>query len=266
MRRGSRERGAGWITLGIVVAVIGLWYLGAWLLQRADDPQAEAKLPYPHLIVQRFIDDHTTILDAVWASVSTALLGFVVGSLVAVLLSIVMVQARWIEAAAMPYVLSAQMIPMIALVPISQNVFKSDSLTRLFIASFITFFSVTVAMVRGLKSAPPPAYELMRSYNAGRLKTLRFLEAPAAVPLLFSGLRIAAPLSLVGSVLVDLMGAQSGLGYLMLASLTFGQAQATMLWAAMIATLLLGLILSQAVILAERVTTPWQPALRPEAA
>lgn len=253
-------------TVGTFVAVIAIWYAGAWLVKRSGSSLADAKLPYPHLIVQRIVTDHSTLLSSTWTTVSEALLGFVVGGMIACLLSIVMSQAGWLESALMPYVLAAQMIPLISLVPIADTVFKSDSLTRLFIAGFITFFSVTVAFIRGLKAAPRPAYELMASYNAGRLKRMRFLELPAAVPMLFSGLRVAAPLSLVGSVVVDLMGAQTGLGYIMLSALTFGPQHATLLWAAMLITLALGFVMSQAVVLAERVLAPWQPSLREEMA
>jgi NitT/TauT family transport system permease protein len=253
------------VTVAIVVGVLGLWYFVAWLVARGGDPLANSKLPYPHLIVERFFDDFDTFKDSAWTSLSTALLGFAIGSIVALVLSVVMVQAAWVESAIMPYLLAAQMIPMIALVPISQTVFKNDTVTRLFIAAFITVFTVTIAVVRGLKTAPPPARELMRSYNAGRLRTLRYLDLPAATPMLFTGLRIAAPLSLVGSVLVDLMGAQTGLGYLMLAAQTFGPAQAIVVWVAMFVLLLLGFLLAQAVLMAERVLAPWQPSMRAEA-
>jgi NitT/TauT family transport system permease protein len=78
----------------------------------------------------------------------------------------------------------------------------------------------------------------------------------------FSGLRIAAPLSLVGSIVVDLMGAQQGLGYLMLAALTFGPAQWMLLWSAMVITLALGFVMTRTVAIAERLLTPWQVGLR----
>lgn len=250
------------ITAAIVIGVFAVWYLAAALVAAGDDPLANSKLPYPHVIVERFTDDFSDVMSAAWTSLSTALLGFAIGTAVGLVLSVFMVQAAWAESAIMPYLLAAQMIPMIALVPIAQTVFKSDTATRLFISAFITFFSVTVAVVRGLKSAPPPARELMKSYNAGRLRTLRYLDLPAAMPMLFSGLRVAAPLSLVGSVLVDLMGGSQGLGYLMLAAQTFGPAQAPLVWVAMFVLLALGFLLAQAVILAEKILAPWQPAMR----
>ena len=258
----SRRVGIALVAIG---AVLGLWYLGAWLVELSNDPIADKKLPYPHVVAELMLEERSALTEAAWTTLSQALLGFAIGATVAILLSVVMVQAGWLEAALMPFVLAAQMIPMIALVPIAQTVFQSDETTRLFIAAFITYFSVTIATVRGLKAAPPVAYDLLRSYRASRTETLRLLQLPAAVPLLFSGLRVAAPLSLVGSVLVDMTGAQSGLGFLLLAALTFGSRGGTILWATMILLLALGLLMSQGVILAERLLTPWQPRFREEA-
>ena len=109
---------------------------------------------------------------------------------------------------------------------------------------------MTIAVVRGLKSAPPPAYELMASYNAGRMQRMRFLQMPSAVPMLFTGLRVAAPLSLVGSVLVDLTGAQSGLGYLMLS--VQGVLYTAGMFMAVVLVSLIGVALYGLVILLER--------------
>lgn len=261
----SRRR-EGLLSVATVAVLVGLWYLVSWLLKLSHDPLAGSKLPYPHLVLRDLVADRSTLAVATRTTVSEALLGFVVGAVAAVVLSIVMVQASWVESAIMPYVLAAQMIPLISLVPIAESIFRSDESTRLFIAAFVTFFCVMLVVVRGLKSAPPAAYELLRSYNAGRVKQLRFLTLPTAVPMLFSGLRIAAPLSLVGSILVDMMGAQTGLGYVMLSSLVFGPQHSHLVWAAMLVTLVVGFLMSQAVAVIERFLVPWQVSLRREVA
>lgn len=245
-----RSDGRSW-ALPALLGLIAVWYLGAFWLVLTDDPLATSKLPYPHLVAERFVESGPVIIDSTWVSVSRAVQGFLVGALIAAILSFIMVQARWLEAAFMPYVLTAQMLPMIALVPIAQSVFQNAGATRLFIAAFVTFFSVTIAMMRGLKSVPTEAREYFQSRSVGRWATFRRLMLPYSLPLFFSGLRIAAPLSLIGAILVDLSGAQSGLGYLMLAALTFGPQHATMVWAAMLATLLLGLVMTQVVALVE---------------
>jgi NitT/TauT family transport system permease protein len=247
-----------------IVLVLGLWSVAAMVVQSSGDPLAQAKLPYPHQLIGLIATERSALVEASWITLQQALIGFVIGSIVGALFAVVLAQASWIEAAFVPLLLAAQMVPMIALVPIAQNVFRNDDATRIFISAFITFFSVTVAMARGMKTASPAAYELVASYNASRLDRLRRLQLPAAVPMLFTGLRVAAPLSLVGSVLVDFSGAQSGLGYLMIAAITIGSNGAMIVWAAMLILLALGFLMSRGVSLVERVVAPWQAALRAE--
>lgn len=246
--------------------VIGIWYAGAWLVQAGDDPVAAAKLPYPHQLVDLFIAQRGPLAEATWITLQQAIIGFALGSLIGIALSVIMVQAAWLEAGLLPLLLAAQMVPLVALVPIAQSIFRNDDATRVFISAFITFFSVTVAVVRGLKSATSESYDLMASYHASRLDLLRRVQFPSSVPMLFTGMRVAAPLSLVGSVLVDFTGAQSGLGYIMVAAITIGSNGAMILWGAMLILLILGFLLTQAVVIAERVLAPWQPGLRAVAA
>jgi NitT/TauT family transport system permease protein len=261
----KRRAGEAGLTVALVAAGVGVWYLIAWLVEPSGQYVTSSKLPYPHLILERIVSDRSTLAEGAWTTVGRALIGFAIGSVAGFAISIVLVQARWLESALMPYVLGAQMIPLVALIPLARTILANDQATRVFIAAFITFFSVTIAGVRGLRAAPPEGIELLRSYNAGRLKVLRYLLIPSALPYLFSGLRIGAPLSLVGAIVVDLMGAQQGLGYLMLAALTFGPAQWMLLWGTMVVTLALGFLLAKCVVLAERLLTPWQVGLRPGA-
>jgi NitT/TauT family transport system permease protein len=183
--------------------------------------------------------------------------------LVATLLGVALIQSRWIEAAFVPYVLASQMIPLIALVPILRSILRDPDLVRLYICAYVTFFIVTLAVVRGLKNSAPVALEMMGSLNASRWQTLRYLRFPAAVPFIFSGLRVAAPLSLIGALLVDFLGANSGLGYLLVATLTLGSnAVATTLWGALIISLVLGLLFTRVVAYVERRVSFWHPAYR----
>lgn len=248
--------------LAVLGGVIAVWYLGAWLLELSGDRIAHAKLPYPHLIVEKVLASPGTIIDATWETASRAVLGFFIGLLVGGLFATIMIQARAIEVSFLPYVLASQMVPIIALVPIMRAILREPELVRLYLASYVTFFVITVAVLRGLKSVDPNALELMDSLNAGRAKVLRFLRFPAALPFIFSGMRIAAPLSLIGAILVDLVSGQGGLGYLMIAAVVVGPSQATLLWAALIIAFVLGTLFSRIVVWVERRVSPWQPAFR----
>ena len=92
------------------------------------------------------------------------------------------------------------MSPVVALVPIVRAVLRDPDLVRLYITAYVSFFVITIAVVRGLKNVSPAALELMGSLNASRWTTMRYLRLRAALPYIFSGLRIAAPLSLIGAI------------------------------------------------------------------
>jgi NitT/TauT family transport system permease protein len=260
--RGRRGVGGVVFNLGVVGALLALWYLGAWLAHGSGDSSLAAKLPYPHQVLDKAIATAPTLAEATWATASRAVVGFFVGLAMGTIFGIVMIQSRWIEWGVVPYVLASQMIPLIALVPILRAILKSPDLVRLYVAGYVSFFIVSMAVLRGLKNATPAALELMGSLNASRWTTLRYLRFPAALPYIFSGLRVAAPLSLIGSILVDFLGARNGLGYLLVASLSVGSSQSTLLWATLVISLLVGLLFTRAVVLVERRVSFWQPAFR----
>ena len=246
--------------IGILLAI---WYAAAWYARATGSLSLTLKLPYPHDVLLAMVDNWDSYAKAAWETGSRAIIGFAIGSLVGILLGVVMIQSRWIESSIVPYVLASQMIPLIALVPILRAILRDADVVRLYICSYVTFFIVTIAVLRGLKNSAPVALEMMASLNASRRQTLRYLRFPAAVPYIFSGLRVAAPLSLIGALLVDFIGANSGLGYLLVASLTLGSnATATTLWAALVITLILGLVFTRVVAYVERRVSFWHPAYR----
>ncbi len=253
--------GLAW-SLGILAVLIATWYIAAGLVRLAGDTSAAAKLPFPHDVVVKMIDTAPTLMDAAWSTGSRAVVGFFIGLAVGTTFGVVMIQSRWIEYGLVPYILASQMIPLIALVPILRAILKDSDLVRLYVTAYVTFFIVSIAVLRGLKNASPTALELMGSLNASRWTTLRYLQFPAALPYIFSGLRVAAPLSLIGAILVDFLGARNGLGYLLVASLSIGSSQSTLLWATLVVSLFLGLLFTRAVVLVERRMSFWQPAFR----
>ena len=264
-RRAGRLSDAAW-NLAIVVAIVAVWYLAAWLVRAGGDASAAAKLPYPHDVLEKMVNTGPTLVDATWSTASRAVMGFFIGLLVGTGFGVLMIQSRWIEHGIVPFVLASQMVPLIALVPILRAVLKDPDLVRLYVTGYVSFFIVSIAVLRGLKNASPNALELMGSLNASRWTTLRYLQLPAALPFIFSGLRVAAPLSLIGAILVDYLGARNGLGYLLVASLSIGSSQATLLWAALVVSLALGLAFTRAVVLVERRMSFWQPAYRERSA
>jgi len=169
-------------------------------------------------------------------------LGFLVGALLGLVLATAFVHSGLLERAFVPYVVASQTIPIVALAPMIVLAFGQSVVSVVIIATYLTFFPVTIAMIRGLRSPDPRAIELMRSYAASRWAVFRKVRLPASVPYLFTALKIAATASIVGAIIGEGPGGiPDGLGR---AIINFNQQYVTApekLWAAILASALLGI-------------------------
>ncbi len=171
-----------------------------------------------------------------------AAIGFALGALLGLLLATLFVHVRLLERAFVPYVIASQTIPIIALAPMIVFAIGQGVLAVVIIATYLTFFPVTIAMIRGLRSVDPRALELMRSYAASPAEIYWKVRLPASLPYLFTALKIAATASIVGAIIGEDTGAiQAGLGRVIT---TFNQYYATgpeKLWTGILAASLLGI-------------------------
>jgi NitT/TauT family transport system permease protein len=254
-------RGHGALIAGLGLALL-CWELAAALLVASGTALATSKLPAPHAIAARIVQEAPLLLDALWITSRGAVIGLLVGLVLGVTVSLVLAQSRLLEAAFYPYVIGGQMLPTIALAPLLLAALQNATLTRIIVAAYITFFAITIGTLKGLKSVAPESLELMRSYNVGRRQLYTKLKLPASLPFLFAGLKVAAPLAVVGEIVVELTGSNSGLGYLILSTQYYGPQYATLFWASMLLTLGLGFVFYRAVALIERVVSPWQHEFR----
>ncbi|MGH2474771.1 MAG: ABC transporter permease [Candidatus Limnocylindrales bacterium] len=179
-------------------------------------------------------------------------IGFLLGALLGLVLATVFVHSRLMERAFVPYVIASQTIPIIALAPLIVFALGQGVFSVVIIATYLTFFPVTIAMNRGLRSFDPRSLELMRSYAASRPTIYWKLRLPASLPYLFTALKIAASASIVGAIIgEDTGGIQAGLGRVIT---TFNQYYITgpeKLWAAILAAALLGVVFFGCIRLAE---------------
>jgi NitT/TauT family transport system permease protein len=170
-------------------------------------------------------------------------IGFLLGAFLGLVLATIFVHSRLMERAFVPYVIASQTIPIIALAPLIVFALGQGVLSVVIIATYLTFFPVTIAMNRGLRSFDPRSLELMRSYAASRPTIYWKLRLPASLPYLFTALKIAAGASIVGAIIgEDTGGIQAGLGRVIT---TFNQYYITgpeKLWAAILAAALLGIV------------------------
>jgi len=170
-----------------------------------------------------------------------AAIGFVVGALLGLVLATIFVHSRLLERAFVPYVVASQTIPIVALAPMIVYAVGPNVAAVVIIATYLTFFPVTIAMIRGLRSPDPRALELMRSYAAGRWDIYRKVRLPASLPYLFTALKIAATASIVGAIIGEGPGGiPDGLGR---AIINFNQYYITgpeKLWGSILVSALLG--------------------------
>ncbi|HET7182519.1 MAG TPA: ABC transporter permease subunit [Candidatus Limnocylindrales bacterium] len=191
-----------------------------------------------------------------WFTFREALIGFAVGGLLGLLLGIGFVHSRLAERAFVPYVVASQTVPILAISPLIVVATKAGWVSVAIISAYLTFFPVTIAALRGLRAADPRAFELMRSYAAGKLAVLWKLRLPTSVPYLFSSLRVAAAASVIGALIGELpSGIPDGLGASLLNYNQYYTSGPERLWATIIACSILGLAFVGLVRLAETLLT-----------
>jgi NitT/TauT family transport system permease protein len=252
----------------VVVALIAVWYVACLFmnaqLQRdffanagntnytaADLAVAEwnmerPKLPAPHQIVAElnrtiFGMDPSSKRSLVYhASITLqeTILGFAMGSALGILLAVLVAHLVGLEKSVMPWIVASQTIPIIALAPMIVVILNQFDITgvlpKAVIAAYLSFFPVTVGMVKGLRSPDPLQLDLMRTYSATRAQTFFKLRAPASAPFFFASMRVAVAAALVGAVVAEVTKSEDGgLGARLLAGSYYGQT--VQIWAALFA-------------------------------
>jgi len=168
--------------------------------------------------------------------------GFVFGALLGLALAIVFVHSRILERALVPYVVASQTVPIIAIAPVVVIWLRGGWLAVAVISAYLTFFPVTIAGLRGLRSPDPRALELMRSYASSSRDVLLKVRLPAAAPYLFAAFKVAATASVVGAIIGELpSGIRDGLGGAILNFNQFYVSGPPKLWAAIIVAAIVGI-------------------------
>jgi NitT/TauT family transport system permease protein len=192
-----------------------------------------------------------------WVTLSSALLGFLLGTLLGIGLAVLIVHVRSLQKSLLPWIISSQTIPILAIAPIVIVVLGSLGVTgiipKAIISTYLCFFPVTIGMVKGLTSPDPMQLDLMRTYSASTPQTFWKLRWPSAVPFLFASLKVAVAISLVGAIVAELpTGAQAGLGSRLLSGSYYGQT--AQIWAALFAAAAIAAALVALIGFAERRT------------
>jgi len=268
----------------VVLAILLVWYAAAMLLnapwERDQAARAETELttsalitgtmaqerpvlPAPHQVaveiwattVEKKITSKRSLVYHGWITLSATLLGFVMGTVLGILLAAAIVHNRATDMSVMPWVIASQTVPILAIAPMIIVVLNAIGLSGLLpkamISTYLSFFPVVVSMVKGFRSPDRLQLDLLRTYNASAWQAFWKLRWPASMPFLFTSMKVAVAISLVGAIVGELpTGAVAGLGARLLAGSYYGQT--IQIWSALIAAAILAACLVALVGLANR--------------
>lgn len=189
------------------------------------------------------------------ATGETVLLGFAVSVIVSLPLAVLITSSPVIANAVYPLLVLTQAIPKVALAPILVVMLGSDERPRVVVTFLVAFFPLVLSIAAGITAVPPELIELGRACKASRWRELWRIRLPYAMPFVFSGLKAAITLSVVGAVVGEFVNADRGLGYLIQTSTAFFQVP--LAWGALVLLSLMGIVLFQIVVIVERVFFPW---------
>ena len=240
------RRGRGLVTWGpptaVFVAVLGVWYGVSYLLL---DPQRRFLVPPPHEVVKvSFLDPYNLkeLFDALWLSTRVAFIGLFIATVLGLLLAIAMSQGRWVERSIYPYAVLTQTIPILAMVPLFGFWFGFGYVSRVLVVVLFCIFPIIANTLFGLRSVEQDHHDLFSLHDAGRLTRLWKLQLPAALPSIFTGLRISAGLAVIGAIVGDFFFKQGAPGIGILIDLYRSRLQSEQMFAAIIVSSLLGVI------------------------
>jgi NitT/TauT family transport system permease protein len=244
-----------WRPVAVLLALFGVWWFVAW-----RELVPAYLVPAPGAVAETMIAEWPMLLEHTWVTTLETILGFVLAAVIGVATAVLLVYSRTAEKSLYPLILFAQVIPKIAIAPILVVWFGFGMTPKIVLAVLIAFFPVVVSAVAGLRSVDPELLEMSATMGASRWKTFRKIRFPGALPQLMSGLKVAVTLAVVGAVVGEFVGADRGLGYVLL--LASGNLDAPLLFADLILMSLIGVVLFVLVEVLERVLIPWHASRR----
>jgi NitT/TauT family transport system permease protein len=219
-------------------------------------------LPKPSDIARSFWVNRSALWSDGVYTFKEAAGGFVLGSGLGILVALLLARFRLAGAALMPFAIAANAVPIIAFAPITNNWFGLlNPFSKMAIAAVLCFFPTMVNTLRGLTSVHPSAIELMRSYAGGQTAVFRYARIPNSLPFMFTGLKIAAVLSMIGAIVGEYFGGPTNaLGVSILNDTqVFDFPRA---WAGIVLASAFGIAFYGLVALAEHYATSWHPSSR----
>jgi NitT/TauT family transport system permease protein len=251
---GRRRRGR--LATAVPAALLLLIVFGVWQLYVSVKHVNEVILPSPWQVLDTLATNKQLLATNLVVTGEEIVLGFVLGAVAGILLGIFITYSTVLERALLPLVIASQVIPIFAIAPLLIIWFGFGITPKVLIAALIVFFPICVNQVEGLRSADEGAVNLIRSYGASEIKVFRMVRMPASVPFVLAGMQIGVTFSVIGAVIAEWVGAQRGLGALMLSAASLSNT--TIVFAAIVTVAVVGVVLFALVRVVGDILFPWQ--------
>jgi NitT/TauT family transport system permease protein len=212
-------------------------------------------LPSPTDIAQTFIDELPKLLRHGWVTTYEMLGGYALAVGIAIPLAVAITSSKRFDEFVMPTMLFFQVVPKVAIAPLFLVWFGVGTTPKVLVAFLISFFPIVIDAAVGLRSMSPEMTDLARSMGASRLQVFAQFRLPTSLPYLFSGLKVAATLAIAGAVVGEFVGADKGLGYLLLT--TNSNMETSLMFATIVALTIIGLAFFYSVEFLESLLIPW---------
>jgi len=232
-----------------------LVFLAAWQIGVMVYKVPAYLLPAPTEIAQTFVNEFPRLLQHGWVTTYEMLLGYAMAVAIAVPLAVAITSSKPFDDFVMPTMLFFQVVPKVAIAPLFLVWFGVGTTPKVLVAFLISFFPIVIDAAVGLRSMSPEMTDLARSMGASRLQIFAQFRLPTSLPYLFSGLKVAATLAIAGAVVGEFVGADKGLGYLLL--VTNSNMETSLMFATIVALTIIGLAFFYAVEFVEALLIPW---------
>lgn len=213
-------------------------------------------LPAPSRFLQRVVSDRELLWTHTLRTGSEVLMGFALATVISIPLALAIVSVRFLQRALYPIIVFFQLVPKIAVAPLFIVWFGFGPTPKVLLTFLLSFFPILVDSMTGFRAIEPRLFYLTRSMGATRWQTFWHVRLPAALPFIFSGLKVAAVFSVTAAIVGEFVGANAGLGYLLLRGTSYLDTE--LIFAVLVVLSIMGLVLSYAVELAEHVAMPWR--------
>jgi ABC-type nitrate/sulfonate/bicarbonate transport system permease component len=236
----------------LLALLIGIWEL---YVDLEGSTFSNAILPAPHQVATALYSDRGLLWSNFLVTAKEVVLGIAVAAIFGAVMAIAIHFSPTLRRATYPLLVSSQAVPVPILAPVLAFWLGFGLLPKLVVVALVSFFSVVVTTTAALAAVDPDLIKLMRTFDASRLRTFRHIELPSALPGVFTGAKIAVAVSVIGAVLAEYTGSNSGLGYVILISEP--QLLVARAVAAVVILSLFAIALFAGLGLVERLALPW---------